>query len=98
MLAGALHSLYSDRYAKPELRDSRPVVLYVSDRAEPYAPSCLSFGNHTLVVNGLSQVPLGDGEGEFYGYKNALAVRATFEGLQFMGTRVPVPSMSVATA
>lgn len=93
VLASVLHSLYSDRYAKPELRDSHPVVLYVSDRGVPYAPSCLRFGNHTLVVNGLSQVPLGGGEGEFYGYKNALTVRATFEGLQFMGTRVPVPSM-----
>ncbi|AOK42582.1 hypothetical protein [Burkholderia vietnamiensis] len=98
VLASALHSLYSDRYARRELRDSRPVVLYVSDRATPYAPSCLGFGNHTLVVNGLSQVPSGDGEGEFYGYRSALAIRATSEGLQFMGTRVPVPSLSIATA
>ncbi|KVD16121.1 hypothetical protein WI80_00090 [Burkholderia ubonensis] len=97
VLAGALHSLFSERYAKPALRDHRPSILYVSDRAEPYAPACLSFGNHSMVVNGLSDVPTGDGDGEFYGYKNALKVRATFGGVQFMGTRVPVPSVSIGT-
>ncbi|AOJ85207.1 hypothetical protein WS87_00130 (plasmid) [Burkholderia sp. MSMB0856] len=95
VLAGALHSLFSERYAKRELRDRRPSILYVSDRAVPYAPACLSFGNHAMVVNGLSEVPTGDGDGEFYGYKNALKVRANFEGVQFMGTRVPVPSVSI---
>ena len=45
----------------------------------------------TVVVNGLNEVPPGTGAGEFHGYKDALKVRATPGGIQFMGTRVPVP-------
>ncbi|AME28660.1 hypothetical protein [Burkholderia sp. PAMC 26561] len=95
VLASVLHSFFSARYAKPELRDRRPAILYVSDRAEPYAPECLQFGNHTVIVNGLKEVPSGTGAGEFYGYKDALKVRATPEGIQFMGTRVSVPLLSL---
>jgi hypothetical protein len=96
VLASVLHSFFSSRYAKPELRDRRPAILYVSDGAVPYAPECLQFGNHTVVVNGLNEVPSGTGAGEFYGYKDALKVRATLGGIQFMGTRVPVPLITTA--
>ncbi|PXX58246.1 hypothetical protein SAMN05660489_04702 [Pseudomonas sp. LAMO17WK12:I10] len=85
VLAGVVRSYFSWR----QHRDHHSPILYVSDGATPYAPRCLSFGGHTIVVNGLDSIPVGDGSGEFYGYKNALKVVGTPDGLQFMGKRIP---------
>lgn len=84
VLAGVVNSYFTWRPS----RDERPPVLYVSDSTLPYAPGFLSFGGHTAVVNGLEKVPSGDGNGEFFGYKTALKVTGSPEGLQFMGKRV----------
>ncbi len=83
-----LASVVSSYFTWRPSRDERPPVLYVSDGALPYAPHFLRFGGHTVVVNGLERVPDGDGAGEFYGYKDALKVTGSTEGLQFMGKRV----------
>lgn len=84
VLAGAVRSYFSWR----QHRDQKSPVLYVSDGATPYAPRFLCFGEHTAVVNGLDTIPAGDDPGEFYGYKQALRVLGTSDGLQFMGKRV----------
>lgn len=84
VLASVVNSYFSWR---PN-RDERPPVLYVSDGVMPYAPCFLRFGGHTAVVNGLEEVPTGEEDGEFYGYKNALKVTGSAEGLLFMGKRV----------
>ncbi|NVZ72578.1 MULTISPECIES: hypothetical protein [Pseudomonas] len=86
VLAGVVRSYFSWRQS----RDQRSPVLYVSDGATPYAPRFLCFGEHTAVVNGLDSIPVGDGPGEFFGYKNALKVVGTPDGLQYMGKRVPL--------
>lgn len=88
VLAAVVHSYFYWRYASD--RERRAPILYVSDRATPYAPRCLTFGDHTAVVNGLTEIPSGDGPGEFYGYKNALRAVASAAGLQYMGTRLPL--------
>ncbi|CAB3754711.1 hypothetical protein [Paraburkholderia humisilvae] len=93
VLAGVVHSYYYWRQVHERERHS-PILL-VSDGATPYAPRLLTFGNHTAVVNGLDAIPSGDGPGEFYGYKNALNVVASANGLQFMGTRVPIESVAI---
>ncbi|WP_429482532.1 hypothetical protein [Paraburkholderia youngii] len=84
VLAGVLHSCF---YWRDGNRD-RP-ILYVSDGSTPYAPRCLSIGDATAVVNGLTAIPSGDGPGEFYGYKHALKALAGEAALQYMGTRLP---------
>ena len=88
VLAGVVHSYFYRRHEGD--RDRRAPILYVSDGATPYAPRCLSFGDSTAVVNGLSEIPSGDGPGEFYGYKHALKAVAGPAGLQFMGARLPM--------
>lgn len=90
VLAGVVHSYFYWRQANVRDRDRRSPLLYVSDGATPYAPRLLFLGDHTSVVNGLTTLPSGDGAGEFYGYKNALKVVASAEGLQYVGTRVPL--------
>ena len=84
VLAGAIRSYFSWR----QDRDHRSPVLYISDGTKPYAPRFLGFGEHSAVVNGLEEVPSGDGPGEFYGYKNALKIVGGPDGLQYMGKRV----------
>jgi hypothetical protein len=88
VLAGVIHSYFYWRQTSE--RERRPPILFVSDGETPYASRLLCFGSHTAIVNGLDAVPLGDGPGEFYGYKKALRVVATLSGLQFMGARVPL--------
>lgn len=60
----------------------------MSDGAPAYAPSFLSFGGHTAVVNGLHGIPSGGQAGEFYGYKSAFKVIGSAQGLTYMGKRV----------
>jgi hypothetical protein len=88
VLAGVIHSYFYWRDVSD--RDNRAPILYLSDNDTPYAPKFLSFGDHTGIVNGLSEIPVGNGPGEFYGYKNALRAVADSSGLQFMGIRVPM--------
>lgn len=87
VLAGVLHSYFYWRNVNA--RAERQPVLYVS-QSGAYAPRFLGFGDHTAVVNGLSEIPTGNGVGELYGYRNALRAVATEEGLQYMGTRVAI--------
>lgn len=87
VLAGVIHSYFYWRDVSD--RDNRAPILYLSDNDTPYAPKFLSFGDHTGIVNGLSEIPVGNRQGEFYGYKNALKATVGSSGLQFMGTRVP---------
>ncbi|MBD8808559.1 hypothetical protein [Pseudomonas syringae] len=84
VLAGVVHSYYSWR----QPRENPNPILYVSDGALPYAPRFLSFGGNTVVVNGLDGIPDGKQSGQFYGYKNALKVVGSPEGLTYMGKRV----------
>ena len=86
MLASVLHSYFYWRQASERERHSP--ILYISDGPVPYAPLFLTSGGYTAVVNGLTEMPSGDGPGEFYGYKSALKATASPDGLQFMGTRV----------
>ena len=95
VLASVIHSFFYSRYASVAMRDQRPPILYVSDQPESYAPRYLTFGNHTIVVNGLSELPTGEGPGEFYGYKNALTARAAKDSLQYMGVRARIPPLAV---
>ncbi|RMS09601.1 hypothetical protein ALP71_200070 [Pseudomonas coronafaciens pv. garcae] len=85
VLASVVRSYFSWRQS----RDQRSPMLYVSDGTTPYAPRFIGFGDHTAVVNGLDSIPMGEGPGEFFGYKNALKVVGTSDGLQYMGKRVP---------
>jgi hypothetical protein len=63
-------------------------ILYVSDGTPSYAPSFLSFGDHTAVVISLHGIPSGDQAGEFYGCKSAFKVIGSAQGLTYMGKRV----------
>ncbi|EPH0594312.1 hypothetical protein [Pseudomonas aeruginosa] len=86
VLAGVVRSYFSWK----QDRDHRSPALYISDGETPYAPEFLTFGDHTAIVNGATEIPSGDGPGEFYGYKNSLKVIGTSDGIQFMGKRVPL--------
>ncbi|HHK4496034.1 TPA: hypothetical protein ACQT17_006263 [Pseudomonas aeruginosa] len=84
VLAGVIHSYFSWK----QDRDHRSPTLYVSDGAVPYAPKLLGLGGHTVIANGITEIPDGDGLGEFYGYKNSLKVSSLSNGIQFMGKHV----------
>lgn len=85
VLAGVLHSFF---YWRSGDREKLSPILYLSEGATPWAPRCLTFGDLTVVVNGLEEIPNNEGPGAFFGYGNALKATATAETLQYMGTRL----------
>lgn len=84
----SIQPISCDCIVQGQPRDNPKPIFYVSDGAPAYAPSFLSFGGHTAVVNGLHGIPSGHQTGEFYGYKSAFKVIGSAQGLTHMGRRV----------